>query len=440
MNNILIVEDDPTTAAILEEFLKSDRLNIGTVTIKETGYEALEHIQGESPDLILLDLGLPDINGMDLIPKIQKSSPSSEIIVVTGEKSAESALKAIQLGARDYLVKPIKYDRLHVSIQNALDRINLARQLDEIQNEDNKKSVSFYGFIGKSNVMRNLYKNIENVAQSNDTVLITGEDGTGKTLCAEHIHKLSKRSSEPFTTINCVSINDQNTKNNFQELTSKASKGTLYLKQITELPLEAQAELIKILESNPKMRIICSSTTPVIETVRNNNFREDLYYRLNILPIDIPPLRRRSDDIQLIASYFLSMFSDEQNKEFKEFDDLSIKLLSEHHWPGNVRELKNLIKSIVTMNAEEEETVRSNMLPRALQGIEHETTNENEVNNTTNLDNIFYGDEVIPICDLERMAIEHALKVCNGNVQKAALKLKISPATLYRKKPSIEDQ
>jgi len=429
MNRVLIIEDEPTSAIILKEHLSANNPNI---EIAETGYEALEAIQSEAPDLILLDLGLPDINGLDLIGDIQKISSHSEIIVVTGEKSADSAIRAIHLGARDYLIKPIDKERLYISVQNAFDRIELSRQLAELKNNEQS---SYNGIIGKSHNIRDVFKTIDTLSQCEDTVLITGEHGSGKTLCARTIHDNGTRADNPFSKINCSTLQGSRGGAELNTAFSDCERGTLYLSNITEMCPQTQNELFKFLDAPVDVRLICSSSQSTLDAVKDGAFREDLFYRINVLPIDIPPLRARGQDINLLASYFLERYSKKTDKNFKEFDDLTLQAFNDHHWPGNVRELENLIHRITTLNADSD-LVTSSMLPTDLLSIsQQKPSNENEIGSRTHSENLFNDSEVIAIRDLEQMAIEHALNVCDGNVQQAALKLKISPATLYRKKP-----
>lgn len=435
MRKILIVEDEPTSAILLKEYLKADNCEIH---ISETGYEALEAIQQECPDVVLLDLGLPDMNGMDLIPEIQKLSKHCEILIVTGEQSANSAIKAIKRGARDYLVKPIEQDRLRISVENAFDRINMARQLDGLQSEQGSIEIGFGDIVGRSSSMLELYKKIETLGKCDEPVFIYGENGTGKSLCARSIHDNGEHAANDFVKINCLSLSHSS----LIDACEKARDGktqpyTLHLQNIADLSAEDQADLLGMLDSDANFRLISTSSHPLLDDVHAGSFREDLYYRTHILPLDLPPLRQRAKDIGLLVNYFLSKFSAEYGKSFKEFDDLTLQTVHDYHWPGNVRELENLIKSIVTLNADTE-IVHSSMLPQNILNLPQDAANQNNDEDTApTADNLFQGERIVAIRDLEQMAIEHALNVCGGNVQEAALKLKISPATLYRKKPTV---
>ena len=431
LKSVLVIEDDPTAALLLKEFLAEDSRSVNVV---ETGYEALEEIQREAPEIILLDLGLPDVDGLDLIADIRRHASHSEIIVVTGEKSADSALKAIHCGARDYIMKPIDRDRLLTSVQNAFERITLARELRTLK-QDEKSNAGFHGLVGRSAAMLDLYKAIENLAECDERVFITGEHGVGKTLCAETIHRHSSRKDKPFVKLNCLTLGRDFSASEFSKNVDAAEGGTLYFSYVTELCDEAQEAVFELLDSDKDIRIMCSTPRSITDKLKDGTFRQDLFYRLNVLPLEMTPLRQRGEDVSLLANVFLKEFSQKQDKNFEEFDDMSVKILESHHWPGNVRELRNVVQSIVRLN-NEGTVVTSSMLPKELVQASHVAANENdESSRPVSVDNLFEGMDVVPIPELEQMAIKHALDVCDGNVQEAALKLKISPATLYRKRP-----
>ena len=427
MEKILIVEDDPLAVKIMMECLRDQSYEIDTV---DTAYEAFEYIKTDKPDLVLLDLRLPDMEGIDIIRKMNRISPAIDIIVVTGQTSAEVAMEAMQEGARNYLVKPIQKQRLLITVQTVFETIKLKKQLQKTHS-DEQISQGFHNFIGRSNVMLDLYKAIENISQSDETVVIYGEQGVGKALTAETIHKLSHRKSAPFIKINALALGSKS----LSDLMNTAKNGTVYLNNVANLGEDHQKILLEIMEDNPSFRLICSAPESLIEAVKAGSFREDLYYRINILPLNIAPLRERNADISRIALYFLKKYSAAMLKNFEIYDDISLRILNDYHWPGNVRELENMVKNIVTLNADDQKIVTKPMLPSEILQSTPSPVNENNAEPVSKANNLFNGDEIIAIRDLERMAIEHALEVCGGNVQEAALHLKISPATLYRKKP-----
>lgn len=433
MTEILIVEDDPTASLLLTSFLETENIPSRAV---ENGHDAIEYLRNNVVDIVLLDLGLPDIKGLDLIQKVQETSTSAEIIVVTGESSADVALEAIRLGAKDYIVKPITAERLLVTVKNISERIELNRKIASLEHED-KLQKNFKDFIGLSNVMQDVYRAIEAAAQSSENVFIHGEQGVGKKLCAKSIHSLSQRGDQPFIVVDCNLLDEEESDATaeLRDALVKAEGGTCYLAHIPALPEQAQKMLMKFFEQKHDVRLICSSRGAALDKVKSGHLREDLYYRLNILPITLPPLRERGEDIDLIASFYLREYARDATKNFEMFNANALALLRSFHWPGNVRELQNVVKSIVLLN-QDTKVVTHRMIPKDIFEGDDSAAGHNE--NTQQKTTVFEGKDIIPIPDLEKMAIEHALKVCNGNVQEASLRLKISPATLYRKKPQKE--
>lgn len=429
MNQVLIIEDDPAMGLLFTEFLKSDALNIA---VQKNGYDAIQHIQKNPPEVILIDLGLPDIDGIDLIKDIQAVARTAEIIIVTGEKSADIAMQAVHLGAKDYLVKPVTKERLRITVNNALERIELERKLRVLEGNaasDNK----FSSLVGQSGVMQDLFKQLELCAQSEENIFMCGEEGSGKQLCAKVIHQLSEKKDQPFIVLDCHFLEKKEAQKVFLDAYKKAKSGTLFLSNVASFPYEDQNIILKHIECEAALRIIAASNKAGLEDVQEKRLREDLYYRLNILPLDIPPLRNRKEDIPLLATYFLQKYSKEQKKFFENFEESSLNILNNYFWPGNVKELKNTIKSIISLH-EDEESVSISMIPKAIIKSVNETQRKTFFEVPAN---IFEDDTIIPIEDLEYIAIRHALKVCAGNVQEAANKLKISPATLYRKKSKL---
>ena len=436
MNNILIVEDDPTTSLLLSSYLEKEKL---TSHIVDNGFDALDYIRNNSVDIVLMDLGLPDINGIELITEALQIDKTIEIVVVTGESSADVALEAVRLGAKDYLVKPITGERLLITVKNITERIELNRKVKTLESQDGPQK-NFKEFIGLSNHMQDVYSKIEAAAKNNEAVFIHGEHGTGKKLCAQTVHSLSEREDLPFETLDGQLLDNENAEIEFQNALAQASGGTLYIAHVASLPINVQRRLMKALEDDENnVRFIASSVQPALDSVKQGALREDLYYRLNILAITLPPLRQRGDDIDLLASFFLREYARDAQKGFKAFNANALALMKDHHWPGNVRELQNIVKNIVLMN-DDAKVVTQRMLPKDVFRYNSQAANQNKAKTLTSGGGLFSSNLIIPIRDLEMMAIEHALEICNGNVQEAAARLKISPATLYRKKPSDEEK
>ncbi len=438
----LIVEDDPAMSLILSEYLSDEGLDIHAVT---SGHEAVDSIKGDQPAVILLDLNLPDVDGIEFIQDIHRICKSCEVIVVTGEKAADSATRALQYGARDYLVKPVEKERLTTTVKNALQCFELHQQIAEYQKSLEQEN--FHGFIGQSTASRALYKTLEAAAGSNKPVFIRGERGAGKSLCAQAIHEISTQNADPFIHFNCSSIQAENIDHNIfglEGVLSRAEGGTLFLDEVCDIDHEAQKKLLQFIETErfedtgrsasevDNVRIICSTAKDPLGEIEVGRFREDLYYHLHVLSVEVPPLRERGGDIILLAQYFLEKYGKEENKDFQGFEESVKKIFEGYHWPGNAKEIQNVVRNITVM--EDGGVVRFSMIPNEIQGAELEIEKYSDNGSATT--NLFSGQKIIPIGELEKMAIKHALEACNGNVQKAAYHLKISPATLYRKKPS----
>lgn len=400
--------------------------------VVDTGADALQYLENNSVDIVLMDLGLPDVSGLELISQALHVSQSTEIIVVTGESSADVALEAVSLGAKDYIVKPIQPERLLITVKNIAERIELNRKVQALESGDSREK-NFNDFIGLSNIMQDVYQAIESSALSRENVFIHGEHGSGKSLGAKTIHDLSDRADKPFIKLDCRIIDESTAEQDLRDALKSAEGSTCYVSGVTRLPKAAQKEFLRFIEGDHDVRLICSSVTPALEKVQKGELSEDLYYRLNILPISMPPLRQRGEDIDLLANFFLKQFAKQNQKSFMSFNGNALALMRDYHWPGNIRELQNIVKSIVLLS-QDTKVVTQRMLPKDMFNLGGYTSNKH--NGDHGGQGIFTGHEVIPIRDLEMMAIEHALAVCNGNVQEAALRLKISPATLYRKKPT----
>lgn len=430
MKHILIIEDDSAEATLMSSYLKEKNYNY---TVADGAYDALEKIKEKSPDLIFLDLGLPDMDGMSLLKKIRQEDNHIEIHVLTGNDSTELAVQCIHEGAKNYIIKPVNQDLLYVCIENAFERIDLNRQLKRLKQSQTRDGI-FYNLIGRSNVMLSLYKTIENVSNITENILISGEHGSGKTSIAKTIHDVGERNDRPFIKINCMTLDPSVAREALTKGIKDAEGGTLFLNNVDNLPLKAQGDLLMLLEDDLNIRLICASDSGPLSAVKKGTLREDLFYRINIIPIDVPPLRRRAQDKKLLAGYFLERFSQEHEKSYEGFDETTLRIFEDYHWPGNVLELQNMIKAIVLLQPDGH-TITATMLPEHMAKMATaESADEDKALVDASSQDIF-GSEIIAMRDLEKMAIIHALATCEGNVQEAALKLKISPATLYRKKP-----
>ena len=460
--SVLLVEDTPSLARLYAEYLR--KLDC-EVTIEPIGARALEFIRERPPEVALLDLQLPDMNGLEVLEKLQSERAPTGVVVITAHGSVNTAVEAMRLGAYDFLVKPFSADRLLVTVRNTVERLRLER-IVETYREDLGRD-RFHGFIGGSPAMQAVYHTIESAAASKATVFITGESGTGKEVCAEAIHRASPRRQAPFIALNCGAIPKDlmeseifgHVKGAFTGAISdrtgaaaKANGGTLFLDEIAEMELALQTKLLRFVQTGTfqkvgetrqesvDIRIICATNRDPLAEVRDGRFREDLYYRLHVVPIQMPPLRDRGDDILAVARAFLVAYAREEGKHFRRFAVEAEARLAAYAWPGNVRQLQNVIRNAVVLNDGEE--VTPEMLPPPISG-----TGNGAMATDTGVSaplpaaampgaTMAAADAgpIVPLWQVEKQAIEKAIDACDGNIPRAAALLQISASTIYRKK------
>ncbi len=366
---ILIVDDEPSIVESLEGILSDDGFEVMHAF---NGYEALKKIEEESPDLVLLDIWMPGMDGIETLKEIKKEFPNMPVVMITGHGTIESAVVATKSGAFDFLEKPLSIDRIIVTINNALN----FRRLEEENQYLRKKTIEKNSINGTSRAVQELNRQIMTAAPSDASILIKGENGTGKELVARTLHQLSLRPEEPFIIVNCAAIGEKNIdeelfgyeKGAFPEANAKkrgkfelASKGTLFLDEIGDMNLQTQAKILRTLESKTfqrtgggrsihvDVRIIASTNKDLEKEIKKGTFRKDLFYRLNVIPVEVPSLRQRKKDIPLLVDIFLSGFAKQTNSTKKIMDKKAMTLLMDYDWPGNVRELKNLAERLAIM-------------------------------------------------------------------------------------------
>lgn len=479
--SVLIIEDSETLARTYSEYLRNEPYNVTTVG---TGQEALAFINQNTPQAIILDLFLPDMNGMEILKHVQKEKMPTSVIVNTADDSVDVAVEAMRHGSFDFIVKPFNANRFKVTVLNAIEHQRLS-QIAEVFEEDFARE-NFCKFIGSSLAMQRTYRIIESAAPSIASVFIMGESGTGKELCAEAIHQLSSRSENAFITLNAAAIPTDlleseifgHVKGAFTGASSerfgaasRADKGCLFLDEICEMNYDLQSKLLRFIQSNTfqkvggnslekvDVRFICATNRDIHKEVREGRFREDLFYRLHVIPINLPPLRDRENDILTIANKFLQDFAREENKVFTHFTPEVELIFRTYNWPGNVRQLQNIVRNIVVLNSGN--IVTHAMLPPPLDEIELHPdslplpistpvppprefqpqvsiveTPTPEINTPSDVNPIL---EVRPLWIIERDAIEDAIDKCGGNIPKAAALLDISASTIYRKRQCWKD-
>lgn len=366
---VLIVDDNQSIIESLEGILSDDGFEVFHAF---NGYDALKKIETLSPDIVLLDIWMPGMDGIETLKEIKKEYPNLPVIMITGHGTIESAVDATKSGAFDFLEKPLSIDRVIVTINNALN----FRRLEEENRYLRKKTIEKHSINGQSRAVQELTMKILSAAPSEAPILITGENGTGKELVAKTIHQLSNRPEEPFIIVNCAAIPEEHIdselfgheKGAFPEANAKnkgkfelASGGTLFLDEIGDMNLKTQAKILRTIESKTfqrvgggrtlhvDVRVIAATNKDLAHEIKCGNFREDLFYRLNVIPVEVPPLRERKEDIPQLVKIFLASFANGGKRPPKQMTPEAIDLLISHDWPGNVRELKNLVERLSIM-------------------------------------------------------------------------------------------
>jgi DNA-binding NtrC family response regulator len=453
---LLLVEDTPSILRLYREVLK--KLDVELIDA-DTGARAAAVLRDDVPDVVLLDLELPDTNGAEILRSIRQRGLPCAVIVVTAHGSVKTAVEAMREGAYDFIVKPFAPDRLLITVRNALDR----RRLETLAAaNDIAKNGRFQDMLGASLPMRAVYNVIESTAKSRATVFITGESGTGKELCALAIHQLSPRRDGPFVAVNCGAIPRDlmesemfgHVKGAFtgaattrEGAVARAKGGTLFLDEIGEMDLSLQVKLLRVLQSGEftkvggndveraDVRYVCATNRDPWSEVQAGRFREDLYYRLHVVPCAMPPLREREGDILLLARHFLRSYAEEEGKSFTDFAPDAADILARYAWPGNIRELQNLLRNVVLFN--DGATVTAAMLPRLDQNAAPRAVAAG-LQPAARLTEPSQRASIRPLWQVEKEAMEEALAVCGGNVPRAAALLEVNPSTIYRRKAEWE--
>lgn len=443
--NILIVDDEPSIRMVLRAHLERSGY---AVTAAENGAEAISLLERDTFHLVVSDLRMPEVDGMALLGHCTDQMPGLPVILITAHGTVDSAVEAIKLGAHDYITKPFDKDELLPVIQKALRTEERGRA---VLHED---AAGRYKIIGQTAKMHAVYGMIEKVSKSPTTVLISGESGTGKELVARALHDSSDRSSAPFIQVNCGAIPENlfeselfgHEKGAFTGAIGGkpgrfelADGGTLFLDEIGELPKDMQVKLLRVLQDGTfervggvrsqtvDVRLVAATNRDLVKEVKDGAFREDLYYRLNVIPIKLPPLRDRSDDIPLLTEHFVAKFNSRLGTQIQEVTPEAMAALMSHHWPGNIRELENLIERSVLLC----EGGRISMadLPGLVEDGAPDIGDDEELPMEMGL------KEYVRVytAKLERSRIQRALEEESGNVTHASKKLGISRKSLQLK-------
>ncbi len=454
--NVLLVEDAKPQAVLFQQYLKNEMINLTHVA---TGEDAKTIIATNPPDLILLDLKLPDMEGQEILHWIKQEKFPTSVIIITGHSSVDVAVSVMRIGAEDFLEKPVTASRLQTTVRNLLERSRLQHLIDDYQNTFDRQR--YHGFIGYSLPMQAVYRIIDASAPSKATVFITGESGTGKEVCAEAIHAQGTRAEQPFIALNCAAIPHDlmeseifgHIKGAFTGASAErkgaallANGGTLFLDEIGEMDLDLQTKLLRFIQTGSfqkvggnnlekvDVRFICATNRDPLEDIAAGRFREDLYYRLHVVPLHLPPLRDRGDDIIEIAQHFLIIYAQEEGKGFTAFTPEVEVILRRYNWPGNVRQLQNVIRNIVVLHDEKSVTLAHLPAPLNTSLNKLEIAHLAQPLQQTEATDNHKHTPIKSLASVERDVIERAIKICDGNIPKAAALLEVSPSTIYRKK------
>lgn len=465
INNILVVDDEESIRWVLNTSLSKQGYN---VTTAEDGKTALEAITKNKFSVILLDLNLPDISGFDLLHNIRQKGVKSSVIVITAKNSGKNAIEAMKSGAYDYISKPFDIDDISFLVKKAIDNFRYVTELDHARAEESIKADASHGIVGRSTSITNIYKLIGRIVDKDITVLITGESGVGKELIARAIHYNSMRKKNNLVSVNIAAIPNElleselfgYEKGAFTGATfrkmgrfEEANNGTLHLDEIGDMSPDLQTKLLRILEEkklyrlgsekpfNIDVRVIVSTNRDLTQEVDNGNFRKDLFYRLNAITINVPPLRERKDDIPLLIDYFQDKYCGELGVSKKVFSKDALNLLSNYNWPGNVRELENTVKRILVLSVDKmvnletlleaaPSLVQTKVKKDIVESDFYEQISKYVRSFEGNLPTNFYNNILQKI---EKPLIEEILILTNGNKKKAAELLGINRNTLSKK-------
>jgi DNA-binding NtrC family response regulator len=439
MAKILVVEDNPGMRKMLVQALTEKDYDIAEVA---DGLDAAKKIETEGYDLIITDLKLPGIDGLEVLKRAKEINPNSLVIIITAFGTVENAVEAMRLGAYDYILKPFSIKEVYLKIEKALSQQSLVSENIFLKEEIKNR---FGRLIGSSAKMQEIYQLIEKVSKSSSPVIILGESGTGKELVAREIHDRSARKERPFVPVNCAALAEGvleselfgHEKGAFTGAVSQkkgrfelADNGTLFLDEIGELPLNIQVKLLRALQEQEfervggtksikvDVRIIAATNKDLKKAIENGKFREDLFYRINVVPITLPPLRDRREDISELMAYFLQRYNKELHKDIK-FSANTMGILTAYNWHGNVRELENVIERIVVLA--DKAVVEPDDLPKEFIAGASEAVSKQK------------GLLISEIEAIERERIKEVLKQCSYNQTEAALKLGLKRTSLQYK-------
>jgi two-component system nitrogen regulation response regulator NtrX len=445
---LLVVDDEPQILKVVKGILQDEGFEVLTAP---DGESALRLVADEAPDLVLLDIALPGMDGLEVLTELKRQYAALPVVMLSAYGSVENAVKATRLGAYDFIEKPPHADNLLLTVRNALEMARLSEENRRLR----QQAAPVREIIGKSEAIRRLREQLRIVAPTNASVLITGENGTGKELVARALHSLSRRAHRPFVEVNCAAIPEDlieselfgHEKGSFTGATSQrrgkfdlAHEGTLFLDEIGDMSLKTQAKILRILEeqrfervggSRPiqvEVRIVAATNKNLKEEIGRGTFREDLYHRINVIPLAVPPLRERREDIPLLAAHFLQELAQENDTSPKTFTPQALDALAALPWPGNVRELKNFVWRVAILTPGQ--TIHLKDLPLSFGALE---TDPGDLNALLNLPSFREAR-----ARFEKEFLRRNLAESQGNVSLLAEKIGLERSHLYRKLKSYD--
>lgn len=441
MSNILIVDDEKNIRRSVEMILQNDDY---TIFLAENGKEAVNVVREKKMDLIFLDLLMPDMNGIEVLKQVKEYDPDIIVVMMSGHGTIENAVEAVKLGAYDFIEKPLTKEKVLITAKNALERVSLRDENRSLKSVIAKQ----FEMVGESSAIKDVKAQIQKIASTNVRVLVLGESGTGKELVARAVHELSPRKNKPFIKVNCAAIPEELIESELFGAVkgaytgsvadrdgkfSQAHTGTIFLDEIGDMSLKVQAKVLRALQEGEfekvggtktiraDVRVVAATNKDLKAEVQKGTFREDLYFRLNVVPIMMPPLRQRKTDIPLLVQHFIKQCCEESALKKKSFSDSAIHLMTDYDWPGNIRELRNVVERMMILGAGD--VVQSEELPISVS--KSEVTYSKNVSGNKSLKDL--KEEV------ERSHIMTVMEKNNWNVTRAAQELDIERTNLHKK-------
>ncbi len=448
-----VVDDDPTIRRVITEWLEAAGHSVQAFVNGRAFIDSRTQFS-----VVILDLELGDMSGLDILPRLRQADPNVPVIMVTARDNAETVVQAMRHGAYDYLVKPLERARLMTTVERALHHRGMQQNIDRLESQLSDRATPFKQVVGRSPAMGELLRQVQRVLDSEVAVALFGESGTGKELVARAIHGTGRRRAGPFVAINCAAIPEGLQESELfghergaftgavgvhQGRFEQANGGTLFLDEVGEMSPMTQASLLRTLQERSvrrvggisevpvDVRVVCATHRDLEQEVRAGRFREDLYFRLVVYPIRVPPLRDRNEDIPLLVSHFIKKYRADVGREIGAVHPDFFEALNRYPWPGNVRELENVVHR--AMLASDDGELRAGQLPMDLR--DHSSGSNGRLGAFAS-----DSDEIVPMAELERRAIKRALRATEGSVERAARLLGIGRATLYRRLATYESQ